>query len=148
MIITQFYMNIIIKGAISNSPDLTNQKFLEYLNQESNEFEYYTLEPLRGTGKITSACFDLAILGNISSVLSILVIILNFCKIYFKNKDSNQGVVIHIENSGDHNQFFIGNKSNEEVLKEVKMLLEEKELQDVSTELEVIKNNPIWKQIK
>lgn len=106
-------MNLILEGAIANFSGLTNQQFLEVLDKNTNGFEFYHL--LRRPGYVTNAALDWKAIGNVSSVLTIISFIwMVYEKSIEPNKaaNSNAGIIIRIENSGNQNNYWIVSSIN------------------------------------
>lgn len=138
-------MEIIIKGAIVNAYEFTTEEFLNNLFQEDDSVEYYHLQPTGGG--IVNACFDWAIIGNISDLLNIVAFIwMAYSKI--KEKKANGEIIINI--NVDNNAIRIGSEvtTKEELEKQIKSNKGNIVGDVVKDEIKAIKESPDWKHIK
>ena len=144
-------MQIILSGAVANFSGLTNQQFLEYLQEKDNTIEYYRLQPK--TGSVYNAALDWKAIGNVSAVLGIASFLWQaYTQLIVPNKEptSNSGIIIRIENAGSHNQFWIGNDttSKEEIIEKLKRALKEVDTTKNQKQIDAIKNSGLWIQVK
>ncbi|MFC0878445.1 hypothetical protein ACE01N_17760 [Saccharicrinis sp. FJH2] len=113
-------MDIIISGAVANFPNISNEELLDKMKKYLPDCQIYSLSP--SPGMVYSAAFDWKIIGKVSSILGIasfLWMIYSETIRSEKEKDSDAGIVITIENLNVNNNFWIGNDiHSEEELKQ------------------------------
>ena len=146
-------MKIIISGAIANFNEISNKQLFENLKTEIKEIEFYELQFKSGGNH--SATFDWTIITNTSSVLTILLFLWQvYSKLIKPNKkpDSNGGIIIKIENSEIHNDFWIGNNINSEneLEEKIKDVLDKINInqEETNNKVDEIRNSEHWKRLK
>ena len=144
-------MNILIKGAIANCSNFTNQDLLKHLHEQMPKAEYYNFKPERKDDTITFAWVDWSIIiTSIPSLLHITSLLWDIYKKFIKPNKENNTSIAGINISVNGNVIIIDSSINskKELREIIKLLLWQNQLTNADNEIKEIKSSTNWKQIK